>query len=107
MQYFAASRASMMFPAFIRIQVPADRKSFKVSELAREISCADPNAVVISNRVDDGIERVITFQKGKAQQLPANQKYFRNSDKSGTGAICEIERCGTMAVYPGYHPVVL
>jgi hypothetical protein len=62
-------------PAIYPIQVPlyidrraaADRKSPKVSELATEIVGADANTVVISNGVDDQVERVITFQKAKGQ----------------------------------------
>ena len=63
-------------PLYIDALATADRKSPKVSELAREIVSADSNAVVISNGGDDEVERVITFQKVKGQNGLQNKKYI-------------------------------
>jgi hypothetical protein len=57
------------------IYAAADRKSPKVSELAKIVT-ADSNAVVISNGVGDGIERIITFQKAKVQNGLQNKNIF-------------------------------
>ena len=54
-------------PLYIDRRAAADRSNPKVSKLAREIVTADSNAIVISNGVEDQVERVITFQKAKGQ----------------------------------------
>jgi hypothetical protein len=55
----------LQVPLYIDRRAAADRGKPKVSELATEIVTADSNAVVISNGVEDQVERVITFQKAK------------------------------------------